>query len=101
MVIYITGRPDMQKEYVLSFLGTYGFPLGLVACADTLSTDSHIKTLYLGRLIKEVSFTTVCACMYVCMYVCNMNCTLWSVLGHIRAREKSMYIDSGISVTVV
>ena len=54
LIIYITGRSDVQKEYVLSFLGTHAFPLGLVSCADGLSIDSHNKTIYLARLIKEV-----------------------------------------------
>lgn len=54
LLVYITGRPDMQKDHVLSFLGAHGFPLGLVSCADSISTDSHHKTLYLARLIKEV-----------------------------------------------
>jgi len=53
LIIYITGRSDVQKEYVLSFLGTHAFPLGLVSCADGLSIDSHNKTIYLARLIKE------------------------------------------------
>ena len=44
----------MQKDNVLQFLGAHRFPLGIVSCADTLSTDAHMKTLYLARLIKEV-----------------------------------------------
>ena len=28
LIVYITGRPDVQKESVLSFLGAHGFPLG-------------------------------------------------------------------------
>ena len=56
LIIYITGRPDVQKDYVLSFLGAHGFPLGVVACAETLSADSQsLKTLFLARLIKEAS----------------------------------------------
>ena len=39
----------------MSWLGMHGFPLGVVAFSDSLSTDSnHIKRLYLARLIKEV-----------------------------------------------
>lgn len=55
LLIYITGRPLIQKENILSFLGAHRFPLGLVACADSLSpADSQtFKTMYLGRLIKE------------------------------------------------
>ena len=56
LILYITGRPDVQKDYVLSFLGAHGFPLGVVACAEGLSTDSQtVKTLFLARLIKEAS----------------------------------------------
>ena len=44
----------MQKEYILKFLAANGFPLGVVACSESISTDPHIKTLYLARLIREV-----------------------------------------------
>ncbi len=55
LIIYISGRPDVQKDSILSFLGSHDFPLGLVVCADSLSTDSQsLKTAYLGRLIKQV-----------------------------------------------
>lgn len=58
LLIYITGRPLIQKEHILSFLGAHRFPLGLVACADSLSPDSQtFKTMYLARLIKEVRAT--------------------------------------------
>ena len=43
----------MQKETIMKFLAANGFPLGVVACADSV-TDPHLKTLYLARLIKEV-----------------------------------------------
>lgn len=54
LIIYVTGRPDWQKDAVQQFLGTHSFPLGLIYCAESLSTDAHLKTLYLARLIKEV-----------------------------------------------
>ncbi len=55
VIIYITGRPDIQKEYVTSWLGLHGFPMGVVSFSDSLSTGpNNIKLLYLARLIKEV-----------------------------------------------
>ena len=61
LLIYITGRPLIQKEHILTFLGAHRFPLGLVACADSLSPDSQtFKTMYLARLIKEVRAKSDC-----------------------------------------
>lgn len=54
LLVYLTGRPDIQKEYIMKFLATNAFPLGVVACSDSISTDTHTKTLYLARLIREV-----------------------------------------------
>ena len=55
LIIYITSRPDIQKEYVTSWLGLHGFPMGVVSFSDSLSTDpNNIKLVYLARLIKEV-----------------------------------------------
>ena len=56
LIIYISGRPDVQKDDILNFLGRHAFPLGLVICAQSFSTDTHsMKTAFLARLIKLVS----------------------------------------------
>ena len=62
LIIYITGRPILQKEYINSWLAFHKFPLGVVSFSDTLSTDNHsIKLLYLARLMKEVDhYTPLC-----------------------------------------
>ncbi|XP_054155190.1 protein retinal degeneration B-like isoform X2 [Oppia nitens] len=39
LIIYITGRPDMQQQKVISWLAQHNFPHGLVSFADRLSTD--------------------------------------------------------------
>jgi hypothetical protein len=52
LLVYLTGRPDVQKDTIMKFLAANGFPLGMVACADSI-TDPHLKTLCLARLIKE------------------------------------------------
>ncbi|XP_021934128.1 protein retinal degeneration B isoform X3 [Zootermopsis nevadensis] len=54
LIIYITGRPDMQQHKVVSWLSQHNFPHGLVSFADGLSTDplGH-KATYLKNLIQE------------------------------------------------
>lgn len=54
LLIFITGRPDMQQQRVLSWLSQHNFPHGLVSFADGLSTDplGH-KTAYLNNLIQN------------------------------------------------
>lgn len=52
LLIYITGRPDMQQRKVISWLGQHNFPYGLLSFADGLSADplGH-KRDYLMELI--------------------------------------------------
>lgn len=54
LLIYVTGRPDMQQHKVLSWLTQHNFPHGLVSFADGLSTDplGHKKT-YLLNLVES------------------------------------------------
>ena len=56
LIIYVTGRPDMQQHKVVSWLAQHNFPHGLVSFADGLSTDflGH-KADYLKSLV-HVSF---------------------------------------------
>lgn len=53
-IIYITGRPDMQQQKVVSWLSQHNFPHGLISFADGLSTDplGH-KADYLKTLIQQ------------------------------------------------
>ncbi|XP_018573304.1 protein retinal degeneration B isoform X2 [Anoplophora glabripennis] len=54
LIIYITGRPDMQHRRVVSWLSQHNFPHGLISFADGLSTDplGH-KAAYLSNLINN------------------------------------------------
>ncbi|KAL7294405.1 hypothetical protein TKK_0012407 [Trichogramma kaykai] len=54
LIIYITGRPDMQQHKVVSWLSQHNFPHGLVSFADGLTTDplAH-KAAYLKNLVQE------------------------------------------------
>lgn len=79
LLVYLSGRPDMQKEYIMTFLATNAFPLGLVACSDTISTDSHLKTLYLARLIREVClFVSLFTFLMSLVFECCVVLTSWS-----------------------
>lgn len=54
LIIYITGRPDMQQQRVVSWLSQHNFPHGLVSFADGLLTDPlRRKAEYLRHLQKE------------------------------------------------
>ena len=37
--MYVTGRPDMQLQRVVSWLAQHNFPHGLVSFADGFTTD--------------------------------------------------------------
>ncbi|CAL7947664.1 unnamed protein product [Xylocopa violacea] len=54
LIIYITARPDMQQQKVVSWLSQHNFPHGLLSFADGLSTDplGH-KAAYLNKLVQE------------------------------------------------
>ncbi|GLV44995.1 retinal degeneration B [Carabus blaptoides fortunei] len=54
LIIYTTGRPDMQQQKVVSWLSQHNFPHGLVSFADGLSTDplGH-KAAYLNNLVQN------------------------------------------------
>ncbi|XP_037088501.1 protein retinal degeneration B-like isoform X3 [Pollicipes pollicipes] len=54
LVLYVTGRPDMQRRKVLSWLSQHNFPHGLVSFADGLTTEplKH-KADYLRQLVEE------------------------------------------------
>ncbi|XP_015115012.1 protein retinal degeneration B isoform X2 [Diachasma alloeum] len=54
LIIYITARPDMQQQKVVSWLSQHNFPHGLVSFADGLSTDplGH-KAAYLHNLVEN------------------------------------------------
>lgn len=55
LLIYVTGRPDMQQQRVLSWLSQHNFPHGLVSFADGLSLSDPLghKTAYLNNLIQN------------------------------------------------
>lgn len=54
LIVYVTGRPDMQLQRVVSWLAQHNFPHGMVSFADGFTTDplGH-KADYLRSLVHE------------------------------------------------
>ena len=54
LIVYVTGRPDMQLQRVVSWLAQHNFPHGLVSFADGFTTDplKH-KAEYLKSLAQD------------------------------------------------
>lgn len=56
MIVYVTGRPDMQKQRVVAWLSQHNFPHGVVSFCDGLVHDPlRHKANFLKTLIGEVS----------------------------------------------
>uniref|UniRef100_A0AAQ4QMY6 Membrane-associated phosphatidylinositol transfer protein 3 n=1 Tax=Gasterosteus aculeatus aculeatus TaxID=481459 RepID=A0AAQ4QMY6_GASAC len=54
LIIYITGRPDMQKQRVVSWLSQHNFPHGMIFFSEGLVHDPlRQKTIFLRNLIQE------------------------------------------------
>ncbi|KAI4878952.1 hypothetical protein NFI96_014450 [Prochilodus magdalenae] len=54
MIIYVTGRPDMQKQRVVAWLSQHNFPHGIVSFCDGLVHDPlRHKANFLKSLITE------------------------------------------------
>ncbi|XP_060106116.1 membrane-associated phosphatidylinositol transfer protein 2 isoform X5 [Heteronotia binoei] len=55
LIIYITGRPDMQKQRVVAWLAQHNFPHGIVSFCDGLVHDPlRHKANFLKSLITDV-----------------------------------------------
>uniref|UniRef100_A0A8C6L8I0 Phosphatidylinositol transfer protein membrane associated 2 n=1 Tax=Nothobranchius furzeri TaxID=105023 RepID=A0A8C6L8I0_NOTFU len=55
LIVYVTGRPDMQKQRVVAWLSQHNFPHGIVSFCDGLVHDPlRHKANFLRSLISEV-----------------------------------------------
>lgn len=55
LIVYVTGRPDMQKQRVVAWLSQHNFPHGIVSFCDGLVHDPlRHKANFLKALINEV-----------------------------------------------
>ncbi|XP_059005023.1 membrane-associated phosphatidylinositol transfer protein 3 isoform X3 [Mustela lutreola] len=54
LILYITGRPDMQKQRVVSWLSQHNFPQGMIFFSDGLVHDPlRQKAIFLRNLVQE------------------------------------------------
>uniref|UniRef100_A0A8C7BUV9 Phosphatidylinositol transfer protein membrane associated 2 n=1 Tax=Neovison vison TaxID=452646 RepID=A0A8C7BUV9_NEOVI len=57
LIIYVTGRPDMQKQRVVAWLAQHNFPHGVVSFCDGLVHDPlRHKANFLKLLISELKY---------------------------------------------
>ncbi|XP_061460783.1 membrane-associated phosphatidylinositol transfer protein 3 isoform X2 [Rhineura floridana] len=76
LIIYITGRPDMQKQRVVSWLSQHNFPQGMIFFSDGLVHDPlRQKTIFLRNLMQECHIK-ICAA-----YGSMKDISVYSVLG--------------------
>lgn len=60
LILYVTGRPDMQKHRVVAWLSQHNFPHGVVSFCDGLSHDPlRQKAMFLQGLVQEVELNIV------------------------------------------
>uniref|UniRef100_A0A8D0FRB8 DDHD domain-containing protein n=1 Tax=Strix occidentalis caurina TaxID=311401 RepID=A0A8D0FRB8_STROC len=53
LIIYITGRPDMQKQCVVSWLSQHNFPQGMIFSDGLVHDPLRQKTIFLRNLTQE------------------------------------------------
>ncbi|KAJ1184529.1 hypothetical protein NDU88_001335 [Pleurodeles waltl] len=76
LIIYITGRPDMQKQRVVSWLSQHNFPQGMIFFSDGLVHDPlRQKTIFLRNLMQECHIK-ICAA-----YGSMKDISVYNVLG--------------------
>uniref|UniRef100_A0A6I8PJD6 PITPNM family member 3 n=1 Tax=Xenopus tropicalis TaxID=8364 RepID=A0A6I8PJD6_XENTR len=76
LIIYITGRPDMQKQRVVSWLSQHNFPQGMIFFSDGLVHDPlRQKTIFLRNLMQE------CHIKISAAYGSMKDISVYSVLG--------------------
>ncbi|XP_073903225.1 membrane-associated phosphatidylinositol transfer protein 3 isoform X1 [Castor canadensis] len=76
MILYITGRPDMQKQRVVSWLSQHNFPQGMIFFSDGLVHDPlRQKAIFLRNLMQE------CFIKISAAYGSTKDVSVYSVLG--------------------
>ncbi|XP_042636428.1 membrane-associated phosphatidylinositol transfer protein 3 [Orycteropus afer afer] len=76
MILYITGRPDMQKQRVVSWLSQHNFPQGMIFFSDGLVHDPlRQKAIFLRNLVRE------CFIKISAAYGSTKDISVYSVLG--------------------
>ncbi|XP_068191489.1 membrane-associated phosphatidylinositol transfer protein 2-like [Antennarius striatus] len=76
VIVYVTGRPDMQKQRVVAWLSQHNFPHGIVSFCDGLVHDPlRHKANFLKSLINEAHMRIFAA------YGSNKDISVYSSIG--------------------
>ncbi|XP_026995466.1 membrane-associated phosphatidylinositol transfer protein 2 isoform X3 [Tachysurus fulvidraco] len=76
LIVYVTGRPDMQKQRVVAWLSQHNFPHGIVSFCDGLVHDPlRHKANFLKTLISEAHMKIIAA------YGSTKDISLYTSLG--------------------
>ncbi|XP_072310438.1 membrane-associated phosphatidylinositol transfer protein 2-like isoform X2 [Eucyclogobius newberryi] len=76
VIVYVTGRPDMQKQRVVAWLSQHNFPHGIVSFCDGLVHDPlRHKANFLKSLISEAHMRIFAA------YGSSKDISVYSTLG--------------------
>ncbi|CAG5867722.1 unnamed protein product [Menidia menidia] len=76
MIVYVSGRPDMQKQRVVAWLSQHNFPHGVVSFCDGLVHDPlRHKANFLKSLIGEAQMRIFAA------YGSNKDISVYSSIG--------------------
>ncbi|KAK5901106.1 hypothetical protein CgunFtcFv8_026007 [Champsocephalus gunnari] len=76
LIVYVTGRPDMQKQRVVAWLSQHNFPHGIVSFCDGLVHDPlRHKANFLKCLISEANMRIFAA------YGSTKDISVYSSLG--------------------
>ncbi|OBS69156.1 hypothetical protein A6R68_02265 [Neotoma lepida] len=89
MILYITGRPDMQKQRVVSWLSQHNFPQGMIFFSDGLVHDPlRQKAIFLRNLMQE------CFIKITAAYGSTKDISVYSVLG-LPASQIFIFLSEG------
>ncbi|GAB6028613.1 hypothetical protein CHUAL_004450 [Chamberlinius hualienensis] len=89
LLVYITGRPDMQQQRVVSWLAQHNFPHGVVSFVDGLSTDPlRHKAEYLKHLVQDADVVIHSA------YGSSKDIAMYSSVG---LKSENIYIVGKVS----
>uniref|UniRef100_A0A3Q3A8W4 Phosphatidylinositol transfer protein membrane associated 2 n=1 Tax=Kryptolebias marmoratus TaxID=37003 RepID=A0A3Q3A8W4_KRYMA len=76
LIVYVTGRPDMQKQRVVAWLSQHNFPHGIVSFCDGLVHDPlRHKANFLKALISEAHMRIFAA------YGSNKDISIYTSIG--------------------
>ncbi|XP_048839534.1 membrane-associated phosphatidylinositol transfer protein 3-like [Brienomyrus brachyistius] len=76
LILYITGRPDMQKQRVVSWLFQHNFPQGAVFFSEGLVHDPlRQKAIFLRNMVQE------CHIKIIAAYGSTKDISVYNMLG--------------------